>query len=112
MRLPIPPVGLHHLEFDIAQVPFEECPDGQGLRRTATKPGVNEPIGAAISRNLSPPSIYKPVPKLCPKYVRNIKTYLIISNSIEILDPKKIGLLQGKSFIFCAFASDVAAYTR
>jgi hypothetical protein len=33
------------------------------------------------------------VPKLCPKSVSNIKTYLMISGFIEILEPIKRGVL-------------------
>jgi hypothetical protein len=52
------------------------------------------------------------VPKLCPKYVRNIETYLKISNSIEILEPLKMSRLQSNSIIFCALCFSAASYTR
>ncbi len=52
------------------------------------------------------------VPKLCPKYVRNIKTYLIISKPIEILEPRKLGLLQRNFIIFFALRFRGASYTR
>ncbi len=40
------------------------------------------------------------MPKLCPKYVGNIKAYLTISKSIEVLGPEKLGILQFTSIIF------------
>jgi hypothetical protein len=41
------------------------------------------------------------VPKLCPIIIRNIETYLMISNSIEILEPLKLVVFHEKPFIFC-----------
>jgi hypothetical protein len=52
------------------------------------------------------------VPKLCPKIIRNIKTYLKISNSIEILEPLKIGLFNSNFIIFYTLAFSAASYTR
>ena len=52
------------------------------------------------------------VPKLCPKYVRNIETYLKISNSIEILGPLKTGLLLDICIIVCSLHFSAASYTR
>jgi hypothetical protein len=37
--------------------------------------------------HLEHPKTLRAVPKLCPKFVRNIETYLKISNSIEIIGP-------------------------
>jgi hypothetical protein len=52
------------------------------------------------------------VPKLCPKYVRNIKNYQNTSKSIQIRKALKAGVLQGKPLIFCTFASAAVSYTR
>jgi len=52
------------------------------------------------------------VPILCPKYVRNIETYLKISNSVEILNLKKTGVLQTISIIFYTLDFSAASYTR
>jgi len=52
------------------------------------------------------------VPKLCPKYVRDIKTYLKISNSIEILERLKMSLLKSNSIIFYAIGSSAVSCTR
>lgn len=52
------------------------------------------------------------VPKLCPEYVRNIKTYLKISNSIEILKALKTGTFPRNSIIFYTLGSSAASYTR
>jgi hypothetical protein len=52
------------------------------------------------------------VPKLCPKYVRNIKTYLKTSQSVEIGKTLKTGILHGKSIIFYTLAFAAASYTR
>jgi hypothetical protein len=52
------------------------------------------------------------VPKLCPKYVGNIETYLKKSNSIEILEPLKPRVFSWISFIFYTLASSAASYTQ
>jgi len=52
------------------------------------------------------------VSKLCPKVIRNIETYLKISNSIEIREPLKTRILQRISIIFCALRFSAASYTR
>ena len=49
---------------------------------------------------------------LCPKYVRNIETYLKISNSIEIQERSKTSPLQSNSIIFCILVFSAASYTR
>ena len=51
------------------------------------------------------------VPKLCPKYVRNIKTYLTESNSIEIRNAPRTAYFQRKSTIICALCFSAASYT-
>jgi hypothetical protein len=50
--------------------------------------------------------------KLCPKDVRNIETYLKISNSIEIQEPLKTRVLQRISIVFYALRFFAASYTR
>jgi len=52
------------------------------------------------------------VPKLCPKIIKNIKTYLKISNSIEILEPLKIGLFNSNFIIFYTLAFSAASLTQ
>jgi len=52
------------------------------------------------------------VPKLCPKYVRNIETYLRISKSIEIREPLKTRVSQGNYIIFYTLDFSAASYTR
>jgi hypothetical protein len=52
------------------------------------------------------------VPKLCPKDVRNIKTYLKISNSIEIREPLKTRVSQRNYIIFYTLRFSAASYTR
>jgi hypothetical protein len=52
------------------------------------------------------------VPKLCPKSVRNIETYLTISNSIEMLKTLKMGLFPWMSIIIFMLAFSAASYTR
>jgi hypothetical protein len=52
------------------------------------------------------------VSNLCPKCVRDIETYLKISNSIEMLETLKMGLLQWKSIIIFMSAFSTASYTR
>jgi hypothetical protein len=52
------------------------------------------------------------MPKLCPKYGRDIKAYLKISNSIEILEALKTRILLWISFIICAFRFSAASCTR
>jgi len=52
------------------------------------------------------------VPKLCPKYVRNIETYLTISKSIEILNPLKMCLLQENSIILYVLAFSAASIEK
>jgi hypothetical protein len=52
-------------------------------------------------------------PRNCAQSVpENIENYRKISKSIEIWKAFKRGGLQGKTLIFCVFASTVAAYTR
>jgi len=52
------------------------------------------------------------VPKVCPKFVRNIKRHLKISKDIKEGIAWKNRRFQAKSFIFCAFVLSMAAYTR
>jgi hypothetical protein len=52
------------------------------------------------------------VPKLRPRDVRNIDTYLKKSNAIEILEPTKIGSPLWNSFIFYTLAFSAASSTR
>jgi hypothetical protein len=52
------------------------------------------------------------VPKLCPKSVRNIETYLTISNSIKVRELLKTRFLHGNSIIFCTLRFSAASYTR
>jgi hypothetical protein len=52
------------------------------------------------------------VPKLCPKYVRDIQAYLKISNSIETPEPLKTSLLQCNSFILFTLDFSTASYKR
>ena len=52
------------------------------------------------------------VPNLCPKFVRDIKTYPTISKSIEILEPLKMSILQRNFIIFCGLSFSAASYTR
>jgi hypothetical protein len=52
------------------------------------------------------------VPNLCPKYVRNIETYLTISNSIEIQDARKTASVQWNSLIFYILDFFAASFIR
>ena len=52
------------------------------------------------------------VPKVCPKYVRNIKTYLKISKLIEILEPLKMSVFLGNVIVFFRLAFSTASFTR
>jgi len=49
---------------------------------------------------------------LCPKYGRNIETYLNISKSIEILESLKTDNIRGNVIIICLLAFYAASYTR
>jgi hypothetical protein len=52
------------------------------------------------------------VPKLCPKYVRNIKTHPKISNSIEIQNAPRTTCFPRIHTIICALRFSVASTTR
>jgi len=52
------------------------------------------------------------VPKLCPKDIRDIETYLKISNSIEIQNPRKTACVQRNYLIICTLRLFSTSYTR
>jgi hypothetical protein len=52
------------------------------------------------------------VPKLCPKDVRNIETYLKKSNSIEIQNAPRTTCFPRIHTIICALRFFAASYTR
>jgi hypothetical protein len=52
------------------------------------------------------------VPKLCPKDVRNIETYLKISKLIEILEPLKTSAFLSNVIVFFRLDFSVASTTR
>jgi pentatricopeptide repeat protein len=51
------------------------------------------------------------VPKLCPKIIRNIKTYLTISKSIEIQNALKTASFQWNYIIICTLSFSAASDT-
>jgi len=69
-------------------------------------------IWPVLSANLGLSSRFWFVPKLCPKSVRNIETYLKISNSIEIQNALKTASFQWNYIIICILTFSAASYTR
>jgi hypothetical protein len=86
-----------------------------GIRRRERWACVHHPSASLSSRSTAMSAAamaFLFVPKLCPKDVRNIETYLKISNSIEMPQPRKTGLLLDILIIFCAIHFSAASYTR
>jgi hypothetical protein len=84
------------------------------MRTEATPSSIAEMImdPASIKRKGDSARLSQFVPKLWPKDVRNIETYLKESSSSEIQKASKAGLLRGNSFIFYALDFSAASYTR
>jgi hypothetical protein len=64
---------------------------------------------ASIKRKGDSARLSQFVPKLCPKSVRNIETYLKISNFIEIQNARKTAFNQRNFIIFCALCFSAAS---
>jgi hypothetical protein len=67
-------------------------------------------IATIAAGNRESPSQF--VSKLCLKIIRNIEMYLKISKSIEIMEPKKTGLLKRNLIIIYTLAFFAASSTR